>query len=296
MKLVTYNIRFGCGRDQQINLRRIAESVSAADVIALQEVERHWERSGMVDQVATIAEYLPDHYWVYGPVFDMDASFRNGSGDLFNRRRQFGTMLLSRSPIVTSRTLIFPKLASTCFNMDLGAVEGLIETNAGPVRFYSLHLGHLRDRERIMQLEMLLKIHRDWAHTGSSWTGPPTVAETDWSAGLPPPQETPHAILLGDFNAEPGSPTHNHLVGEVQPDYGVVTYLDEFVDTYSVVGRPEAAAGYTYHSDIPGRCGKKLRLDYCFVSARLADRIKSAHIDMDAQGSDHFPYWVEMDL
>ena len=275
---------------------RIADCVCAADVIALQEVERHWERSGLVDQVAEIAEYLPDHYWVYGPVFDMDASYRNGTGELVNRRRQFGTMLLSRSPILTSRTLVFPKLASTCFNMDLGAVEGLIETGAGPVRFYSLHLGHLRDRERKMQLEMLLKIHRDWAHSGSSWTGQSSVVETDWSAGLASPPETPHAILLGDFNAEPGSPTHSLLVGELQPDYGVVTYLDEFVDTYSVVGRPKDAVDYTYHSDIPGRCGKKLRLDYCFVSARLADRIKSAHIDTNAQGSDHFPYWVEMDL
>ena len=49
MKLVTYNIRFGLGLDQQIDLGRIAGAVQDADIIALQEVERFWKHSGMVD-------------------------------------------------------------------------------------------------------------------------------------------------------------------------------------------------------------------------------------------------------
>jgi endonuclease/exonuclease/phosphatase family metal-dependent hydrolase len=50
MKLVTYNIRFGLGLDQQIDLERIAETVKDADIIALQEAERFWIHSGMSDQ------------------------------------------------------------------------------------------------------------------------------------------------------------------------------------------------------------------------------------------------------
>jgi endonuclease/exonuclease/phosphatase family metal-dependent hydrolase len=50
MKLVTYNIRFGLGLDQQIDLGGIAGAVQDAGIIALQEVERFWKRSGMVDQ------------------------------------------------------------------------------------------------------------------------------------------------------------------------------------------------------------------------------------------------------
>ena len=34
MKLVSYNIRYGFGRDQQFDLRGIADSVSGADIIA----------------------------------------------------------------------------------------------------------------------------------------------------------------------------------------------------------------------------------------------------------------------
>src|SRR4029453_11376379 len=40
VKLVTYNIQFGLGRDNRYDLARIASEVSGADVIALQEVER----------------------------------------------------------------------------------------------------------------------------------------------------------------------------------------------------------------------------------------------------------------
>ncbi|VAW13743.1 hypothetical protein MNBD_ALPHA11-730, partial [hydrothermal vent metagenome] len=46
MKAVTYNIQFGLGKDARIDLQRIAGAVEGADIIALQEVERNWERSG----------------------------------------------------------------------------------------------------------------------------------------------------------------------------------------------------------------------------------------------------------
>ncbi len=53
MKLVTYNIRYGFGLDQRIDLGRIARTVQDADIIALQEVERFC--SGMNDQPEILA-------------------------------------------------------------------------------------------------------------------------------------------------------------------------------------------------------------------------------------------------
>jgi exonuclease III len=38
------------------------------------------------------------------------------------------------------------------------------------------------------------------------------------------------------------------------------------------------------------------RIDYCFVSADLAPRIKGARIDSEATGSDHQPVWTDIDL
>ncbi|MCB1490432.1 MAG: endonuclease/exonuclease/phosphatase family protein, partial [Rhodobiaceae bacterium] len=111
MKLVSYNIQYGLGADGAYDLGRIADAIRDADVIALQEVERFWQRSGMVDEPQVIADRLPDHYWVYGANLDMDASYREG-GRLKNRRRQFGTMILSRFPILSSRNFPLPKFAT----------------------------------------------------------------------------------------------------------------------------------------------------------------------------------------
>ena len=46
MRFVSYNIQYGKGRDGRFDLARIADAVRAADVIALQEVERYWLRVG----------------------------------------------------------------------------------------------------------------------------------------------------------------------------------------------------------------------------------------------------------
>ncbi len=61
MKIVTYNIQFGLGKDGRFDLERIAGEVDGADIIALQEVERYWQRSGNVDQPARLGQIL-DRY------------------------------------------------------------------------------------------------------------------------------------------------------------------------------------------------------------------------------------------
>jgi endonuclease/exonuclease/phosphatase family metal-dependent hydrolase len=49
MKIVTCIIQFGLGKDNRHDLARVASEVKDADIIALQEVDRHWQRSGCVD-------------------------------------------------------------------------------------------------------------------------------------------------------------------------------------------------------------------------------------------------------
>ena len=73
MKIVTYNIQFGCGRDGKVDLDRTVEAVHDADVISLQEVDRYWPRSGGMDQVKLIVEKLPG--------FDVPMAPRGRSGD-----------------------------------------------------------------------------------------------------------------------------------------------------------------------------------------------------------------------
>ncbi len=72
MKLVTYNIQYGVGKDWKSDLGRIAQVVDGADVIALQEVVRHMPMTGAGDQPAELAALLPGYYWVYGAAVDLD--------------------------------------------------------------------------------------------------------------------------------------------------------------------------------------------------------------------------------
>ena len=111
MRIVTYNIQFGLGKDGRFDLERVADEVDGADIIALQEVERHWQRSGNIDQVAQLGQILKKYYWVYGPYFDVDASESQPNGIINNVRRQFGNMILSKTPILSTRLLPLPKSA-----------------------------------------------------------------------------------------------------------------------------------------------------------------------------------------
>ncbi len=306
MKLVTYNIRFGLGTDQRIDLGRIAETVRDADIIGLQEVELFWKRSGMSDQPEILGKHLKGFYWVYCPAFDVDASECKRDGTVVNRRRQFGPMLLSRWPIRASRVNSLPKLGTVNhFNMDTGGIECVVDTPSGPLRVCSVHLSAVSTRERLLQIERLLECHRHAQTNGGAWTGDGMfadsvetqhLAEQNWSNGeeLPPmPKET---IVMGDFNSEPESDEYEQMVGAIDPFYGRVGHLDSFVDSWTVAD-DRSGDCVTWWPDPPDRSpGHGLRLDYCFLHPHLGPKVKHPYVDSSAQGSDHRPYWIELDF
>jgi endonuclease/exonuclease/phosphatase family metal-dependent hydrolase len=289
MKLVTYNIQYGRGRDGHFDLARIAASVDGADVIALQEVERHWQRSGVEAQPEALAELLGDYYWVYGAGVDLDASERGADGRPVNRRRQFGNMLLARRPIASSRNHLLPKYASLGpMSLQRSALEGLIDVGSRLVRFHSVHLTHLSAETRLPQVDALLAIHRNAPVEGAALSG--SDLKQEWTLdGLPPPMPG-EAIFMGDFNMEFDSEEYTRIVGPVSPYGGRVTNPHGFVDAWVETGH-ELASGVT--AAIHGR---DVRIDYCFVSAALRAGLRSARIDSEADGSDHQPVWVEIDL
>ena len=292
MKIVGYNIQYSRGRDGCYDLARVACAVDGADIIALQEVERFWPRTGMADQSAELSALLPGYYWVYGPGFDMDASTAQ-DGVVENRRRQFGNMLLARWPIVSSRFYALPKMRTTDhFNMDMPALEGVIATESGPLRVWSIHLSSISSRERLLQIEYLRDLHVRAPAGGGAWTGAPEIrGDESWSCGALEPPMPADAIWIGDFNAQPTSAEYDAIVGRADPLYGRPVYHGDFVDAWVAAGHAQAE-GVTYPDD--GRFGD-LRLDYCFVSAPLSERIRGAWIDGDADGSDHQPVWTELE-
>jgi len=288
MRLVTYNIQFGLGKDGCYDLTRIASEVRDADIIALQEVDRHWRRSGCVDSPAVLGAALPEHHWVYGANLDMDASHRDAAGRLVNRRRQFGTMILSRWPIVSSRNHLLPKYATlTQHSIQQGALETVIAfERAGPVRIYSVHLSHLGPALRLPQVEELLDIHARAEGEGGAWCGGHPDPGAGWTEGAMPPMPA-DAILLGDFNFVWHAPEYDRIVGPLSERYGRLNRRTGFVDAW-------VAAGHREDEGVTADNGK--RIDFCFVSATLAHRVRASRIDANATGSDHQPLWVDIDL
>ena len=295
MKLMSYNIQYGKGKDGRFDLERISGEIGTADVVALQEVERFWKRSGMRDEPAELGELLPEYHWVYGANLDVDASYRDDQNHLINRRRQHGTMILSRPPILSSRNFPLPKYGTlNQHSIQQGALEAVIETPAGAIRVYSLHLHHIVSEVRMMQLEALLEVHRRAPMEGGAWSGKHPNSEEGWTEGKMPPMPR-EAVLMGDFNFTPDQAEYDLLVGPRDPKYGRLNNLDGFVDAWVAAGNPENG-GPTSLPYGKERENKYRRIDYCFVSTSLAHRVRAAKVGVNAQGSDHQPLLVEIDL
>lgn len=288
MRLVGYNTQFSRGRDGRIDIDRMVAAVKDADILALQEIERHWQRSGEADQPAEIAARFPRHHWVYGPYFDVDASSVAADGTVTNRRRQFGVMTLSRWPILSSRLHVLPKFATgPVFNMVAGFLETVIDAPGGILRHYNLHLTDVTPDERMAQIVRLFEVLWSAPKEGGAWTG----SDADWQTDNPPPMPT-DAILTGDFNLVAGSPEYDSLVGPKDRDfgYGRVDVSHRLVDAWVATGHGENE-GITF----PPAQGyvRGFRIDYTFVTLDLASRLKKCWIDNDAPGSDHQPVWIE---
>ncbi len=290
MKFVTYNIQYSKGKDSRYELERIAEAVRGADVIALQEVVRNMPDAPDKDQPARLAALLPDYYWIYGPPVDIDASERGADGRVINRRLQFGNMLLSRTPILSSRLILLPRMRTyDKHNQQCGALEGAVALpSGGALRIYDVHLNHLNGAERLAQIDYLLPRLLTIPQEGGALTG------GAWREGL---SETPMSedfVVMGDCNLTPGSSEYASIVGEVDYFYGRRFVTQHLVDSWIQAGHAEDSGITWYDESDDFKSG--LRLDYGFVSAGLAAKVTSARIDNDAPGADHQPYWFDLDI
>lgn len=286
MKIVTYNIQYGIGLDGKYDVGRIADAVRGADVIALQEVTRNNPRNGDRDMVAEISEALPDYFAAYGSNFEVNIGSRLENGRAISTSFQLGNMVLSTTPIHLSRNLLLPRSRSLeTMNFQRGALEALIETPLGFIRFYSTHLDHRSPVERQGQIRFLRQRLLNYALEGGGLSGIPEIGLPD----LPYPEAF---IVMGDFNMLPGSPEYVELAGRPDHEFGMPLTADLAVD----VAQRLAVADLVTWVD-PERPDDKSRhkcIDYIFTSASLARSLKRLWSDRDAIGSDHLPLWAEL--
>jgi endonuclease/exonuclease/phosphatase family metal-dependent hydrolase len=179
LRVASYNIHHGAGTDGALDLERIARVIGAmrADVVGLQEVDRHWsERSDFVDQAAWLSRRLGMRV-VYGANLDLDP-LQPGQP-----RRQYGTAILSRYPILSWRNTYLPRFGD---HEQRGLLEAVVTVRGTRVRVADTHLQHNDNLEREAQAARIVELLG------------------------PDPRRT---VLLGDLNAVPGTPEIETLTG-----------------------------------------------------------------------------------
>jgi endonuclease/exonuclease/phosphatase family metal-dependent hydrolase len=288
MILLSYNIQYGFGADGAYDLARAARVIEGADIVALQEVERHWQRSRMHDQPARLSTLLPEYYTVYGPAFDMDASTREGSR-IINRRRQFGPMILSRWPILWSRLHLLPmRRMIDPLNTQTAALEACINAPTGPVRVFSLHLAHVGVEERLDQITHLQTVMANSAAAGPPWSGTDDEPARNWTEAHPEPPNPTSVILMGDFNCEPDSAEMIRLLGTA-PYHPAARYAGALIDAALQCG----VSLHTHSKQIAGQMRLR-QLDHILISADLAPQLRRVWTDPQEPASDHLPLWAEL--
>ena len=289
VRFVSYNTQFCTGLDGRTDLDRIAAEIASADVMALQEIDRHWQRTGHVDQVDGLAERFPDYHWAYGPGVDVDASYREPGGRLVNRRRQFGNMVLARWPILMVRNHLLPKLhLRNPLSLQRSALETVVALPDGPCRVMSVHLAHAAPSERLLQIERLLEIIEAAPRDGGAWSGIDYAA--GWGLDAPPQPQPARSIVMGDFNCEPNSKEYIRLCGSIDPAFGPLSTCDGLIDAWMTRDNG-MKDGATYGFD-----DRPHRLDYILLTNHLVERLSSIWVDGGAVGSDHKPVWAEFNI
>lgn len=178
LRVMTFNIHHGAGADGLVDLARIAQVVrdSGADVVGLQEVDRHFgARSDFVDQASWLARELNMHV-VYGANLDLDPLAPDGP------RRQYGTAILSNEPILDWDNTYLPRFGN---HEQRGLLRARINVRGVPVQVYNTHLQHNDAAERLAQAQAITEL----------------IGTPDDSV-----------VLLGDLNAIPAAPEIRTLV------------------------------------------------------------------------------------
>jgi endonuclease/exonuclease/phosphatase family metal-dependent hydrolase len=172
LTVMTFNIHHGVGADGRLDLGRIADVIrsSGADVVALQEVDRHFgERSAFADQATELGRALHMHV-AYGANLDLEPLAPG------QPRRQYGNAVLSRHRIRGSRNILLPRPDG---EEQRGLLEVDLKVRGVPVRVYATHLQHNSAVSRRLQAEAILQ----------------ALSSSDSSM-----------VLLGDLNARPEDP------------------------------------------------------------------------------------------
>ena len=282
MKLITWNIQWGCGIDGRVDLGRIvrtARGIADFDVICLQEIADNYpalEGNDERDQFDELSRLLPEYRMAEG--FGVDVVAEDG------RRRRFGNAIFTRYTILSIRRHALPWPADPGKEtMPRVAIEATVQAPMGPLRITTTHLEYYSDVQRRAQA-LRLRHHHAEACQRAAKPGHPTVEGGPFDAT----PQTRDAILCGDFNFPPENRSYQEIQRALVDD--APPYRDAWPLVY---GRKPHAPTFSVHSQ--GYSKTPYCCDFAFVSDSLARRVHSVAVDSQTQASDHQPVLVELD-
>ena len=218
LRLATFNMRHGqttvpCisrpeapgqppSRDCGLDLSAAIDVMRALDahVIAVQEVDRSWARSDYVDQPAALAAGLGTMHHCYAANLDHPADAHSAV------RHQYGTLLLSRFPILECG---ITALRRTGENEQRGLTRALVEVGGLRLHVFHTHL-HTTATDRVMQAADIAAA-LDTAPAG------PRVLMGDLNAGPDAAEMQPIVERLRDAWREAPAPAADNPSGFTAP-------------------------------------------------------------------------------
>lgn len=279
MKLITWNVQWCRGVDQQVDPARVvaeAKRLADFDVLCLQEIADNYPDpllggSAGEDQFAVLAALLPGYTAV--PGIAVDQLGQDG------KRRRFGNMILSRLPVRQAFRHLLPYPADHGLpSMPRVAVEAVVGAEFGDVRVITTHLEYYSLQKRSAQIEALRAIYAE----GYGYADNPRTAEED--AGPYRAQARPAAtIITGDFNLEPDDPLHARMAAPFAD--GTPRLADAWEVAHPGVAHPPTFR--IYEKVAPG--DPELHCDFIFVNEALWPRLRAVTVDVATQVSDHQP-------
>jgi endonuclease/exonuclease/phosphatase family metal-dependent hydrolase len=186
IRVMTWNIRTGIGSGSKMADAEVPPDLDAIvgvinhlrpDVVALQEIDRHRDRTGFVDQAAMLAEALA-----------MEVRF---AANLVDDSGEYGVATLSSHPITESSHVLFPR----CEGWEpRGVLDVVVRLGERQIRVLNTHLQVDRGdgEDAAMQRE-----------------------DSAQALALRTRRSSEPVVLMGDFNADPGDPELRPLSGLV---------------------------------------------------------------------------------
>lgn len=282
MRIISWNIQWGRGCDDRVDLDRIARvagETAEADVLCLQEVAVNFPGlagSSGEDQVALLSRAFPGYQACYGIATDLP----DGRGG----RSLFGNLLLSRLPLLQVWRHLLPWPADPLVpSMQRCCVEAVVQAPFGPLRVLTTHLEYYSAAQRSAQVEALRALH---AEACGHARAPRGAGEADATFAAPPRPAS--AIICGDFNCKPASAEHRRMI------MGFDDATPAFRDAWQVVhpGVPHAHSVGLHECPWPD---EPYCCDFAFVTEDLAARVDGIRVNQETNASDHQPLLLALE-